>query len=69
VHFDILVETGTSFETVRQDGADDLAGKHVVTDTLTASECRRCHVEAASEDAMRAIDDRGYTMVEIDPCD
>ena len=69
MHFDILVEAGTPFDTVRRHGTDYLADKAVVTDTLTTDECRKCHVETASEDVKQTIDERGYAIVELDHCD
>jgi hypothetical protein len=68
MHFDILVETDTSFETVRRYGAEYLADKGVIDDTLTTDECRFCHVEAASDETVRAINDRGYAIVELEHC-
>jgi hypothetical protein len=69
MHFDILVETNVSFETVHEYGAEYLADKDVLDDTLTIDECAFCHVEAASAEAKQAIDDRGYAIVELDHCD
>jgi hypothetical protein len=69
MHFDILVKTDTSFETVRQYGAEYLSDKDVIDDTLTTDECDFCHVEAASEETERAIDESGYAIVELNNCD
>jgi len=69
MHFDILVETDASFETVRQYGADYLSEKDVVDDSLTTQQCQLCHVETASDAAEKAIDERGYAIVELDHCD
>jgi hypothetical protein len=40
----------------------------VIDDTLTTDECRFCHVEAASDETVRAINDRGYAIVELEHC-
>jgi hypothetical protein len=63
------VETDTSFETVRRYGAEYLSDKDVIDDTLTTDECDFCHVEAASEETERAIDESGYAIVELNNCD
>ena len=68
MHSDILVKTGASFETVRRYGAEYLADKDVVEETLTTDECEFCHVEAASEETTQAIDEDGYAIVELNNC-
>lgn len=68
MHFDILVETDTSFETVREYGAAYLADKALIDETLTTDECDFCHVEAASEETRQAIDEIGYAIVELNNC-
>jgi hypothetical protein len=68
MHFDILVEAGTSFETVRRYGAEYLADKDVIDDTLKTDECDFCHVEEASEEIAQTIDESGYAVVGMSNC-
>ncbi|MEP0265790.1 DUF2024 family protein [Dokdonia sp.] len=69
MHFDILVPMETSEEeTVFQYGDDYLNTKEVHIQSLSASECRLCHMETAPSQVIASIQEKGYHIIEIQNC-
>ena len=70
MHFDILVpEASNQLETVLQHGRRYLAAKGLPTDTLTAQECRFCHMESATDEVQAAVGEDGFAILELGNCD
>lgn len=68
MHFDIIVPENTPFEQVVGFGKIYLAEKGQAGQPLTASECRFCHIEQASEPVSAAFAERGYYIFEMQGC-
>lgn len=70
MHFDILVPAaGKNLEQVLQFGRRYLDAKGLPGATLTAEECRFCHMESATEPVQQAIDEDGFAIIELGHCD
>lgn len=70
MHFDILVPAeGKELDTVLHHGRRYLATKGVPAESLTAQECRFCHLESATDVVQAAIDVDGFAVLELDNCD
>ncbi len=70
MHFDILVPTDLplSEEKVHEFGAQYLTQKGQAGQPLSASECRFCHIEEATEDIVADINRQGYSIIEMQGC-
>jgi hypothetical protein len=67
MHFDINVPEGRfSFKQVAESGREFLASKDQAGQQLSAEECRFCHIEDPGEEVIRAIDEKGYYILEFD---
>jgi len=69
MHFDILVpselqDPGTVFDY----GREYLATKPFWTGTLTAKECRFCHMETAPPEVEASILEKGFHIIEMENC-
>ena len=68
LHFDVLVEHGTT-----KDQAFDYGQKWLVEigespDTLKQSHCNFCHSESASDEVRKAIDKDGFFILQMEGC-
>lgn len=69
MHFDILVPNeGKELAAVLAFGRTYLADKNIPAQSLTASECRFCHIEAASPEVEREIAASGFSIIEMQHC-
>ena len=69
MHFDIVVpERVTEPQQVYGYGKSYLKDKPVLTDTLSAAECRFCHIEKAPEHIEAQINQQGYHIIEMENC-
>ncbi len=69
MHFDILVPSDlTNEQTVFDFGMNYLKTKFIETKELTANECNFCHIERATEEMIRQIQQKGYFIIEMENC-
>lgn len=68
MNFDILVPESSSSDLVYEYGKEYLKLKGEEHQTLTATECRLCHVEQATETVERQIREQGYYIIELRGC-
>lgn len=69
MHFDILVPSeGKDLTAVLAFGRSYLADKNIPAESLTASECRFCHIESASPEVERDIAASGFSIIEMQHC-
>ena len=69
MHFDILVpEDLKNEETIYNFGKDYLATKAQEGQPLTATQCRLCHIENATEEVIKSIDSKGFSIIEMEGC-
>jgi len=69
MHFDIIVPTDLKDDgTIHTFGKRYLAGKKVNDASLTARECRFCHIEVATPEMISNIRQQGYHIVELQNC-
>ncbi|NQY31010.1 MAG: DUF2024 family protein [Flavobacteriaceae bacterium] len=69
MHFDILVEEGTSEKNVYEYGKLYLDSKNLINNKLTTSECKFCHIEVAPEDVQNEICEKGFSIIEMENCE
>jgi len=68
MHFDIVVEDGTSFDQVQFYGLNYLAQKGQAGQPLSSNECRFCHIERAYGAMEQQINEKGYYIIEMEGC-
>ena len=69
MHFDILVPSEMiSEKTIFAYGQEYLGSKMFTTGTLSAKECKFCHVEQASAEVIKSIHEKGYHIIEMENC-
>lgn len=68
MHFDIVVPHGVAIEQVLDYGKNYLQGKDQTGQTLSARECRFCHIETASMEMELAFQEQGYYIIEMEGC-
>mgnify|MGYP000403897411 CR=1 FL=1 len=68
MHFDILVEEGTSVEKVYQYGKFYLESKNLADFELSTKECKFCHIEHATNEVENEIKQKGYSIIEMENC-
>ncbi len=69
MHFDILVsDTEKDLAKIHGYGRQYLASKGQEGASLGARECRFCHVEEAPLEVVRAVEQRGYYIIEMENC-
>ncbi|AXT58448.1 DUF2024 family protein [Aquimarina sp. MMG015] len=69
MHFDILVSNESMDEDqVLAYGKKYLSTKTFKTLSLTAKECRFCHIETASPEIVNLIETKGYAIIEMENC-
>ena len=70
MHFDILVPSDLKEErTVLNYGQEFLKGKSFQTADLTSKECRFCHIEQATDEMIKQIQKKGFSILEMENCD
>ncbi|QNJ99122.1 DUF2024 family protein [Constantimarinum furrinae] len=69
MHFDILVPVSVQDEDkIVHFGKQYLHQKSFGTGDLTSKECRFCHIENASEDIIKNIENFGFHIIEMEHC-
>ena len=69
MHFDILVpDDMISEKTIFAFGQEYLSSKIFKTGALSAKECKYCHVEQASDEVIKSINEKGYYILEMENC-
>ncbi len=69
MHFDILVpKSVTDEKTVFDYGKAYLKTKPFLTNQVSANECSLCHIEQATEDIILSIEQKGYSIIEMENC-
>lgn len=68
MHFDILVEENTSKEKVYFYGQEYLKSKNSKAHSLKMSECKFCHIETASTEVEKTINEKGFYIIEMENC-
>jgi hypothetical protein len=68
MHFDILVEEGTSVKKVYGYGESYLENKGILKVELSTKECKFCHIEKAPVDVQMEIGTKGFSIIEIENC-
>lgn len=69
MHFDILVpDTDKDLERIHGYGREYLKSKGQEGAELTSRECRFCHVERATPEIVKSIEERGYHIIEMENC-
>ncbi len=68
MHFDVFVAKGTSPDQVYKYGLEYLNSVGQGNQTLTARECRFCHVESAPPHIEQEIKSKGYFIYEMEGC-
>lgn len=70
MHFDIVAPVAViDTITIHGYGKDYLKTKDQAGQTLTAKECRRCHIETLRPEWEAEIDEKGYFIIEMEGCD
>lgn len=68
-HFDILVPDTLKDENIVYGfGKHYLDSKGIKSDSLTAKECKLCHIEEATESIIKDIEAKGYSIIEMENC-
>lgn len=69
MNFDIMVPESQKNETIIYSyGREYLQSKLITSRELTSKECSFCHVEQATQEMMRSINEKGYHILEIRNC-
>lgn len=68
MHFDILVPEGVEENLVYEYGKLYLKRKGLVELSLSAKECRFCHIAQPEEETLLAIEENGYAIIEMEGC-
>ena len=68
MHFDILVPENTEQEKVIEAARKYLATKPFVNGLPAMKQCRHCHIERATDEVVKAINERGYFILEMQNC-
>ena len=69
MHFDILVpDTETNLEKIYGFGREFLKSKGQNAAILSARECRYCHIEQATPEIVRSIEQNGCYIIEMENC-
>ena len=69
MHFDIVVPSTLSDATIVYDyGRQFLKTKSFDTGALSSEECRFCHIEQATDVMVKAIEEQGFFIIEMENC-
>lgn len=68
MHFDVIVPSGTLPTVAQAFGQAYLEAVGVTDGRVTAERCRFCHVEQATPEMERAIEEQGYFIVALEGC-
>ncbi len=70
MHFDIIAPDSVKDEKIIYNfGKDYLLSKNEGDQSLTAKECRFCHIETATEKMILSIQQKGYYIIEMENCE
>ena len=70
MHFDIIASSQIKDENIIITfGRDYLQSKNQQDLTLTTKECSFCHIEQASIEMVRSIEQKGYYILEMQNCE
>ena len=70
MHFDILVPVDLkNEETIIKYGTSFLKAKSFNTGELTSKECKFCHIEQATIAIINEIQNKGFSIIEMENCD
>ncbi|MBL6445164.1 DUF2024 family protein [Fulvivirga sp. 29W222] len=68
MHFDILVPVELGYDKVIDYGKEYLKSKEQEGQSMTARECKFCHIEQATDEVQLDIETRGYHIIEMQGC-
>jgi len=69
MHFDIIAPVEVVDTSIIYGyGKDYLKTKNQEGQTLSAKQCRRCHIEVLRPEWKKEIDDKGYFIIEMEGC-
>lgn len=69
MHFDIIAPDYIVDEKIIYTfGKDYLQSKNLQEQSLTAKECRFCHIEKATTEMKLSIEQKGYYIIEMENC-
>ncbi|WP_103864565.1 MULTISPECIES: DUF2024 family protein [Aquimarina] len=69
MHFDILApEHITDKNIIHQFGEDYLKSKYFTTKGISLSKCRFCHITRGSTEMIQDIENKGYSIIEMENC-
>ncbi|MDO5656542.1 MAG: DUF2024 family protein [Flavobacteriaceae bacterium] len=70
MHFDIMAPAELKDEKIiYQYGKEYLKSKDEDQQPLTSKECRLCHIETATPEMEKSIQEKGYFIYEMENCD
>ncbi len=70
MHFDILVSNEFNDEQIILNyGAIYLKTKAFKTEHISSKACNFCHIEHATDSIMEDIQNRGFSIIELENCD
>ena len=70
MHFDILVPNKLNDEQIiLKYGATYLKSKAFKTERITSEICNFCHIEQATDAIMHQIENKGFSIIEMENCD
>ncbi|WOD44661.1 DUF2024 family protein [Hwangdonia lutea] len=69
MHFDILVPNSLQDEqTILNYGASYLKSKAFKTESISSNICNFCHIEQATDAVMNDIQNKGFSIIEMENC-
>lgn len=69
MHFDIIAPDHIKDEKeIHTYGKEYLFSKNQDGQSLTAKECRYCHIEKANDEMIQSIQQKGYFIIEMENC-
>ena len=69
MHFDILVpDTIKKEDDIFGFGKNYLKTKDFEIGLLSANECKLCHIEEATPEVISSINEKGYSIIEMENC-
>ncbi|MEP3209301.1 MAG: DUF2024 family protein [Maribacter sp.] len=69
MHFDIIVSNDlTEKQVVYGYGGKYLRQRQIQSAAITTNECKFCHIEQATEEMIRQIEENGYYILEMENC-
>ncbi len=68
IHFDVLVEAGTSPDKAWKYGQEWLESVGKSADDLQQNRCNFCHSEAANPNVQKIVEQDGYFILKMEGC-